>query len=359
VSVSNGMLSHKSGRKASFGELAGKAATMPVPADVKLKDPKDFRLIGKRVPRKDSTAKVNGSAQFTIDMKLPGMLTAVVAHPPLFGAIVKSFDAGKAKSIRGVVNVVQIPSGDQPSVAPPGEVNACDLVTALGGDGTVLKALHVTARTRTPVMGVAYGSLGALTTVPANDLRSALDRFATGEWTARSLPALDVVVAQSHLASAINDVVLARRGGTQLIVEVRVEGELYVRLAGDGIVVATPLGSSAYSMATGGSLLAAGTNGFVCTPLAMHGGCAPPLVVPDDRKVTLEIDPGHGGNEPGAVGPGGLIEKNVNLAVAQETVAPVVNRQQALRIKWHANVRVRVPVRKVPPETSAVKQSLA
>jgi NAD+ kinase len=66
-------------------------------------------------------------------------------------------------------------------------------------------------------------------------------------------------------------------------------------MAGDGIVVATPVGSSAYSMAAGGSLLAASTNAFVCTPLAMHGGCAPPLVVSDDREVTIAIHPGHGG----------------------------------------------------------------
>jgi isoquinoline 1-oxidoreductase beta subunit len=93
------------------GELAEKAAAMPVPSDVKLKDPKQFKLIGKRVARKDNRAKTNGSAQFTIDVKLPGTLTAVVAHPPLFGAKVQSFDAAKAKSIRGVVNVVQIPTG--------------------------------------------------------------------------------------------------------------------------------------------------------------------------------------------------------------------------------------------------------
>jgi isoquinoline 1-oxidoreductase beta subunit len=111
ITVANGVVSHKSGRKAGFGELAGKAAAMPVPSDVKLKDPKQFRLIGKRVPRKDSRAKTNGAAQFTIDVKLAGMLTAVVAHPPLFGAKVASFDATKAKSIRGVVNVVQIPTG--------------------------------------------------------------------------------------------------------------------------------------------------------------------------------------------------------------------------------------------------------
>jgi isoquinoline 1-oxidoreductase beta subunit len=111
ITVSNGTLAHKSGRKATFGELAEKAAAMPVPSDVKLKDPKQFKLIGKRVPRKDSRAKTNGTAQFTSDVKLTGMLTALVAHPPLFGATVKSFDAAKAKAVSGVVNVVQIPTG--------------------------------------------------------------------------------------------------------------------------------------------------------------------------------------------------------------------------------------------------------
>jgi isoquinoline 1-oxidoreductase beta subunit len=111
ITVSNGTLAHKSGRKASFGELAEKAAAMPVPSDVKLKDPKQFKLIGKRVPRKDSRAKTNGTAQFTSDVKLTGMLTALVAHPPLFGATVKTFDASKAKAVSGVVNVVQIPTG--------------------------------------------------------------------------------------------------------------------------------------------------------------------------------------------------------------------------------------------------------
>jgi NAD+ kinase len=134
-----------------------------------------------------------------------------------------------------------------------------------------------------------------LTTVPENELGAALDRFAAGDWLARHLPALDVGAGGAHVAWAINDLVLSRRGGTQLVVEVCVDGELYVRTAGDGIVVATPVGSSAYSMAAGGSLLAAGTNAFVCTPLAMHGGCAPPLVVSDDRELTIEIHPGHGG----------------------------------------------------------------
>lgn len=112
IAVRDGIVSHAaSRRKASFGELALEAAKEAVPSSVKLKDPKDFRLIGKQAKRKDSAAKTNGTAQFTQDVFLPGMLVAVVAHPPLFGAKVKSFDAGKAKAIKGVVAVVQIPEG--------------------------------------------------------------------------------------------------------------------------------------------------------------------------------------------------------------------------------------------------------
>lgn len=112
IMVRDGIVSHAaSRRKASFGELALEAAKEAVPSSVKLKDPKDFRLIGKQAKRKDSAAKTNGTAQFTQDVFLPGMLVAVVAHPPLFGAKVKSFDAGKAKAIKGVVAVVQIPEG--------------------------------------------------------------------------------------------------------------------------------------------------------------------------------------------------------------------------------------------------------
>lgn len=112
IVVRDGIVSHAaSGRKASFGELALDAANETVPTDIKLKDPKDFRLIGKQAKRKDSAAKVNGTAQFTQDVFLPGMLVAVVAHPPMFGATVKSFDATKAKTIKGVVDVVQIPQG--------------------------------------------------------------------------------------------------------------------------------------------------------------------------------------------------------------------------------------------------------
>ncbi|MFT3790893.1 MAG: xanthine dehydrogenase family protein molybdopterin-binding subunit [Rudaea sp.] len=98
-------------KKASYGELADAAARLPVPADVALKKPEEFRLIGKPTKRLDSKAKVTGTAEFGIDVKRPNMLIATVARAPVFGAKVKSFDATKAKAVAGVVDVVQVPSG--------------------------------------------------------------------------------------------------------------------------------------------------------------------------------------------------------------------------------------------------------
>lgn len=113
IRVAKGVVSHPgSGRSAGFGELADKAATTAPPAQVKLKDPKDWVLIGdEKLRRLDSVAKTTGKQPFPIDVYLPGMLTAVVAHPPLFGAKVKSFDASAARAVKGVVDVVEIPRG--------------------------------------------------------------------------------------------------------------------------------------------------------------------------------------------------------------------------------------------------------
>jgi isoquinoline 1-oxidoreductase beta subunit len=99
------------GQRASFGSLADAAATIEPPKDVPLKDPKDFKLIGKATRRLDTPSKVNGSAQFGLDVKIPGMLTAVVARSPVFGGKVAGFDADTARAVPGVRNVLQVPSG--------------------------------------------------------------------------------------------------------------------------------------------------------------------------------------------------------------------------------------------------------
>jgi isoquinoline 1-oxidoreductase subunit beta len=98
-------------RRASFGSLVKTAAALPVPSEAPLKDPKDYKLIGRRLARVDVPAKCDGTAQFTIDVDMPGMLVALLKRPPLFGAEVKSFDASAASAVPGVVKVLQVPRG--------------------------------------------------------------------------------------------------------------------------------------------------------------------------------------------------------------------------------------------------------
>jgi isoquinoline 1-oxidoreductase beta subunit len=107
----NGRVIHPSGKTLTYGQLAAKAATMPVPQEVSLKDPSAFKIIGRAMPRLDTPEKVNGKALFGIDARTPGMLTAVVARPPVFGGKVKSFNGEKAKAVPGVKEVIQIESG--------------------------------------------------------------------------------------------------------------------------------------------------------------------------------------------------------------------------------------------------------
>ena len=191
--------------------------------------------------------------------------------------------------------VVQVPTpGLERRVAPEGDAATCDLVIALGGDGTTLAALHAAARANRPVLGVACGSLGALTACHADRLRAALAEVAAGDWSPRRLPAL-VVERDGAQAMALNDLVLVRAGAGQVMVEVELDGERLVRFAGDGLIAGTPLGSTAYTLAAGGPMLAPGAIGLVLTPLAAPGGVCPPLATGTHNRVAITLDPGHGG----------------------------------------------------------------
>ncbi len=106
-----GMVLGPKGKKASYGSLAAAAAKLPVPEKVALKDPKDFKIVGKRIKRLDTPSKVNGTAEFGIDVKLPGLVYASLEQCPVIGGTVRSFDASKAKGMPGVIDVVQISDG--------------------------------------------------------------------------------------------------------------------------------------------------------------------------------------------------------------------------------------------------------
>jgi NAD+ kinase len=226
-------------------------------------------------------------------MQMPAQLGLVV-HPrrDVDGALDAVRDWAAAHGV--AVGQVSIP--EQPrQVAAAVEPAACDLLLALGGDGTTLAALHAAAPVGRPVLGVACGSIGLLTSVQVEDLSAGLEQVAAGRWSRRVLPALEVAAQGHEPRFALNDFVVIRDGTGQVILSIAIDGELYARTAGDGLVVATPLGSSAYTMAARGPILGPGITGMVIVPLAPHGGVSPPLVVGPESRVTLSVEMGYGG----------------------------------------------------------------
>lgn len=107
----NGKVIHTSGKSLTYGDLAKMAARMPLPEQVNLKNPDTFKIIGKPVKRLDTPEKTNGKAMFGFDAEVPGMLTALIARPPVFGAKVAGIKADRTMAVPGVKDVVQIPSG--------------------------------------------------------------------------------------------------------------------------------------------------------------------------------------------------------------------------------------------------------
>lgn len=209
-------------------------------------------------------------------------------------------------------------------VADAVEVERCELVVALGGDGTSLAAIRAAGPHGIPVLGVACGSLGALTGVAAEDTADALRRVSEGDWLPRELPALDVRAEDGTEAIAYNDLVVLRKGEGQVRVAAVVDGELFARFAGDGCIVSTPVGSSAYTMAAGGPLLPPGLQAYAVTALPAHGGSRPPLVVDGGSELTLASSAGFGGARLEIDGQGSELKPDRLTVRMRERAATVV-----------------------------------
>jgi NAD+ kinase len=188
------------------------------------------------------------------------------------------------------IDVVQVATAyPQRPIAKTGEMADIDLIVSIGGDGTTLVALRAGAVSGHPVLGVACGSLGALANITVDDLIRSLERFSQGQWRPRLFPALSVARDNGDPLFALNDVALVRASGGQVRLSASVDGSLFARMAGDGAIVSTPIGTSGYAISAGGPLLLAHVDGFVFTPLPKHGGFAPPLVIASESELTLEV----------------------------------------------------------------------
>jgi NAD+ kinase len=177
----------------------------------------------------------------------------------------------------------------------PGEVDA---IVTLGGDGTLLRASRIVEKHPVPILGINLGRLGFLTCCPADGLEPALQRFAQGDYVVEPRMRLDARVRDVHgndraVWLALNDVVL-HKGGFARIVTILVEanGETVAHYSADGIVVATPTGSTAYNLSAGGPVVFPTLETILVTPVSAHTLALRPLVLPPTTEVTVRVEDG-------------------------------------------------------------------
>jgi NAD+ kinase len=226
--------------------------------------------------------------------------------------------------------------------------SSCDLLLVLGGDGTILRALHRMQGAAPPIFGINVGSLGFLTGVSGEDWSLAVDSIAAGDFQLSSRTLLRVGLERDgrvvETFTGLNDAVVSRGHHSQLIkVEVRIDGEELSVYHADGLIVATPTGSTAYSMSAGGPLLLPDSACLVITPICPHVLTNRSTVVADTSQLELRlVSPGPGvtvnvdGQEIREFGPADLLrvsraEEKLRLATLPGRTFSGVLRE---KLKW-------------------------
>lgn len=166
-----------------------------------------------------------------------------------------------------------------------------DFLLSIGGDGTLLKTVALLGNRNIPIVGVNMGHLGFLTTISGNDMDSYVSELINGNYTIEERSMLHVEYGGTdglEECFVLNEVGLHRdKPLTLLSIDVFVDGDFLATYAGDGLIVATPTGSTAYSLSCGGPILTPNSNCFVLTPVAVHNLTFRPIIVPDTAKIRL------------------------------------------------------------------------
>lgn len=211
-----------------------------------------------------------------------------------------ALDLIKMLEKRGVSVCVNSELADQLSM-PDMRVEAfedCDLLIVLGGDGTILSALDRAIPYDIPILGINLGRLGFLTELEINDLDDAMmDRVLSGDYHIDARMTMRVEGQDELRMFALNDIVITRSTPSVrvLSLEYEADGTLVDRISGDGLIIATATGSTAYSLSSGGPIVLPGLDCFVLTPICPHTLNARPVVVSSVHRITVRIRENRGG----------------------------------------------------------------
>jgi NAD+ kinase len=180
------------------------------------------------------------------------------------------------------------------NLLPKKEISGADLVMSIGGDGTMLYASRLTRETGTPILGINRGRLGFLADVTPDELISSVDNVLSGNFTTDSRLLLEARLHRSSgddvVAYALNDIVLQRREtGRMVDFETRVAGQYVNTHSGDGLIVATPTGSTAYSLSCGGPIIEPQLDAVVIVPVCPHTLTDRPIVISADPSIEVTL----------------------------------------------------------------------
>jgi NAD+ kinase len=225
---------------------------------------------------------------FTLGSKSPATPVGVLVSPS--GDCEPQLRMIEAWAGERGLGVIDLGTSAEPSGAEPG----CELVIALGGDGTILRGLQLAMTQQAAVLGVNFGHVGFLADIHGDDLGAALDRIGRGEAKLDERTALVATMhtEQPRAVVAFNDVVVARLPGFgRARLRVEVGGEPLLTLNGDGLVIASPTGSTAYTVGAGGPAVSPSLDAIVLTTLATQSSPLRSLVVDGSDSVRVETEP--------------------------------------------------------------------
>ena len=204
---------------------------------------------------------------------------------------------GKAGSTDAVAAVEMLRSHLQArgiAVIPEAEAGAADVAIVIGGDGTLLSVARKFAAHDVPLVGINQGRLGFMTDIARADMLTAIDRLLAGEFTADRRMLLNACVLREgqevYRTHALNEVVVNKGDlGRMIEIEVRVDGEFLYVLRADGMIVATPTGSTAYALSANGPILQPAVPGIALVPLCAHALTYRPITISDSSCVELKL----------------------------------------------------------------------
>lgn len=202
-------------------------------------------------------------------------------------------DAETQRSIQQLTDIMRQHGIQSVMVSDRLPAEPLDFLLTVGGDGTLLNSLGLIGATGVPVVGINFGHLGFLTTAGRNDMETLVASLAEGRYTIERRTLIEVTVGdECHIA--LNEAVLHRQITNEMLrTGVYVNNEYVGTYAGNGVIVATPTGSTAYSLSCGGPILTPDCGCFVITPIAAHTLTLRPVIVPDSATIRLATDPEH------------------------------------------------------------------